>query len=330
MSVGKRQLGRDGPIVSEITLGTWIEPEDGLARIVDAALACGITTFDTADVYWNGRSEKDLGTALRSHDRDSYVLLTKVFFENTAQGYAKAGLSRSHILSAIDGSLSRLGVDYVDILQAHRFDYDVPVEETIACLAEVVEMGKARYIGVSEWTAQQLHMAQSLAKEFGLPIVSNQAEYSMIYRVIEQEVLPECENDEIGVIVFGALAQGVLTGKYSAASAPDASRANRVPDLESGLSRYTSRHQLTVAIGRAAALAADWGWSMKDLALAWVLNNSAVTSVALGVSSARQVEDNCSHLRRNLPQELVRQVEDLLRSEVLTDIGLTAARSRRT
>ena len=212
-----RNLG--GMKISAVTYGNWLTHGSQVEE--DAALACvrqalddGITTFDTADTYADTAAETVLGKALAGERREGLEIFTKVYFPMGQPGPNDHGLSRKHILESIDGSLRRLGTDYVDLYQAHRFDYDTPLEETMEAFADVVRSGKALYIGVSEWTADEIRRGHALARELRIPLVSNQPQYSMLWRVIEAEVVPTSEELGIGQIVWSPIAQGVLTGKY--------------------------------------------------------------------------------------------------------------------
>lgn len=213
-----RRLGRSGLTISEIAYGNWIThgsqvEEDAAVACIRAALDAGITTFDTADVYAETRAEAVLGRALKDQRRESIEVFTKVYFP-TGPGHNDRGLGRKHILESIDNSLRRLQTDYVDLYQAHRYDHSTPLEETMEAFADVVRSGKALYIGVSEWTADQLRAGHGLARELNIPLVSNQPQYSALWRVIEGEVVPTSEELGIGQIVWSPIAQGVLTGKY--------------------------------------------------------------------------------------------------------------------
>src|SRR6476469_5473818 len=214
-----RYLGRSGLKISEITYGNWlthgsqVENEAALA-CVRAALDVGITTFDTADVYANTKAETVLGEALAGERRESLEIMTKVYFPTGPRGHNDTGLSRKHITESIDASLGRLKTDHVDLYQAHRYDHETPLEETMQAFADVVRQGKALYIGVSEWRAEEIRAAHELARELRIPLVSNQPQYSMLWRVIEAEVVPTSEELGIGQIVRSPIAQGVLTGKY--------------------------------------------------------------------------------------------------------------------
>src|SRR6201747_2606548 len=214
-----RYLGNSGLKISEITYGNWlthgsqVENEQATA-CVRAALDAGITTFDTADVYANTKAETVLGEALKGERRESLEIFTKVYWPTGPGGPNDSGLSRKHIMESIDGSLSRLRTDYVDLYQAHRYDTETPLEETMQAFADVVRAGKALYIGVSEWTAEQIREAHGLAKDLGVSLISSQPPYSMLWRVIEGEVVPTCAELGLSQIVWSPIAQGVLTGKY--------------------------------------------------------------------------------------------------------------------
>src|SRR5580700_1309350 len=213
-----RHLGKSGLVISEIAYGNWVThgsqvEEQAAAECVRAALDEGITTFDTADVYAGGRAEEVLGRALHGVRRESLEIFTKVYWP-TGDGRNDRGLSRKHILESIDGSLRRLQTDYVDLYQAHRYDHSTPLEETMLAFADVVRQGKALYIGVSEWRAEEIRAAAGLAKELHVPLISNQPQYNMLWRVIEAEVVPTSEELGLSQIVWSPIAQGVLTGKY--------------------------------------------------------------------------------------------------------------------
>src|SRR5215475_219544 len=221
-----RHLGRSGLMVSEISYGNWIThgsqvEEDAAAACVRAALDEGVTTFDTADVYAGTRAEAVLGRALEGQRREGLEIFTKVYWP-TGEGRNDRGLSRKHIMESINGSLRRLKTDYVDLYQAHRYDYATPLDETMEAFADVVRAGKALYIGVSEWKASQIRAAHELARELKIQLVSSQPQYSMLWRVIEAEVVPTCEELGIGQIVWSPMAQGVLTGKYLPGQPPPA------------------------------------------------------------------------------------------------------------
>src|SRR6476659_4798758 len=214
-----RYLGNSGLKISEITYGNWLThgsqvENDVATKCVRAALDAGISTFDTADVYANTKAESVLGGALKGGRREALEIFTKVYWPTGPGGENDTGLSRKHIMESINGSLQRLQTDYVYLYQAHRYDVDTPLEETMEAFADVVRAGKALYIGVSEWNADQIRAGHALARELRIPFVSNQPQYNMLWRVIEAEVIPTSQELGIGQVVWSPIAQGVLTGKY--------------------------------------------------------------------------------------------------------------------
>ena len=214
-----RYLGNSGLKITEITYGNWVThglqvDRDKAIATVRHALDLGITSFDTADVYANTEAEKILGKALKGIPREDLEIFTKVYWPVGNKGPNNAGLSRKHIFDGIHGSLRRLKVDYVDLYQAHRFDYETPLEETMRAFGDIVRQGKAMYIGVSEWTSEQIREGHALAEELGFQLVSNQPQYSALWRVIEDQVVPTCEELGMSQIVWSPMAQGVLSGKY--------------------------------------------------------------------------------------------------------------------
>ena len=232
-----RYVGKSGLKISEITYGNWLThgsqvENDQATACVRAALDAGITTFDTADVYANTKAETVLGAALKGERRESLEILTKVYWPTGPGGPNDVGLSRKHIMESINGSLSRLQTDYVDLYQAHRYDSETPLEETMQAFADLVRMGKVLYVGVSEWTAQQIKEGHDLAEQLGIQLISNQPQYSMLWRVIEGEVVPTCVSLGMSQIVFSPIAQGVLTGKYRPGEQPPA--GSRATDDKGG------------------------------------------------------------------------------------------------
>ncbi len=243
-----RHLGRSGLKISEIAFGNWIThgsqvAEDAARACVAAALDEGITTFDTADVYAGTAAESVLGRALHGVRRESVEIFTKVFWP-TGSGANDRGLSRKHIMESVHASLRRLGTDYLDLYQAHRYDHATPLEETLRAFDDLVRQGKVLYVGVSEWRAEEIAHALQIAEQMGLDrIISNQPQYNMIWRVIESEVIPLCEREGIGQIVWSPIAQGVLSGKYLPGAEPPAGLAGhrrtrlivhqRIPDRQS-------------------------------------------------------------------------------------------------
>jgi len=326
-----RHLGRSGLLVSEISYGNWIthgsqvEEEQALA-CVRAALDNGITTFDTADVYAGTRAEAVLGRALHGERRAGLEIFTKVFWP-TGPGRNDRGLSRKHILESIDNSLRRLQTDYVDLYQAHRFDHATPLEETMLAFADVVRAGKAIYIGVSEWRAEEIRAAKALADELHVPLVSNQPQYNMLWRVIEAEVVPACEELGLGQIVWSPIAQGALTGKYKpGATPPEGSRAT---DQAGGANMI--KHWLDADILRRvqelAPIAEEAGLSTAQLAIAWVLQNDNVASAIVGASRPEQVEDNVKAAGVRLEPAAMKRIDDVLGDVVERDPDRTQSPS---
>jgi aryl-alcohol dehydrogenase-like predicted oxidoreductase len=327
-----RRLGNSGLKVSEISYGNWLTHGSQVEE--DAALACvreamnvGITTFDTADIYANTAAETVLGKALASERRESLEIFTKVFWPTGPGGPNDSGLSRKHIREAIDGSLTRLQTDHIDLYQAHRYDHETPLEETMSAFADVVHSGKAHYIGVSEWTAEQIRDAHQFAVDLKIPLVSNQPQYSMLWRVIEAEVVPACEELGIGQIVWSPIAQGVLTGKYRPGQPhPAGSRATDEAGGANMISRWL-RDDVLNAVQRLEPLAAEAGLSMAQLAVAWVLQNPNVSSAIIGASRPEQVTDNAAAAGVTLEADLMKAIDEALGDVVTTDPSLTAPNS---
>src|SRR5450830_95271 len=249
--VAYRYLGTSGLKISEIAYGNWLThgsqvENDAAHACVHAALDAGITTFDTADVYANTVAESVLGDALKGQPRESVEIFTKVYWPTGPMGPNDAGLSRKHMMASIDGSLRRLGTDYVDLYQAHRYDHCTPLEETMQAFADIVRGGKALYIGVSEWSADQLRAGHALAKQLGFQLISNQPQYSMLWRVIESEVVPASVELGVSQIVWSPVAQGVLSGKYAPGQPlPAGSRATDAKGGADMISRWMSDDVLT-------------------------------------------------------------------------------------
>ena len=330
-----RYLGNSGFKISEITYGNWLThgsqvENDTATQCVKAAIEHGITTFDTADVYANTAAETVLGEALKGERRQSLEIFTKVFGPTGPKGHNDVGLSRKHILESIDGSLGRLQTDYVDLYQAHRFDYETPLEETFQAFADVVRSGKALYIGVSEWTADQLRAGAALAKELNIQLISNQPQYSALYRVIEGEVVPTSKELGISQIVWSPIAQGVLTGKYKAGSPlPEGTRATD----DKGGARMISRWMNDDILNRVQELtpiAAELNLSLAQLAVAWVLQNENVASAIIGASRPEQVKENVVASGVEIPAELLAKIDSVLGDSVLRDPALTHESSPKT
>lgn len=313
-----RYLGNSGLKVSEITYGNWLThgsqvENDTATRCVRAALDAGISSFDTADVYANTVAEQVLGDALRGERRQSLEIFTKVFGPTGPKGHNDTGLSRKHILESIDGSLTRLQTDYVDLYQAHRYDVETPLEETMQAFADVVRQGKALYIGVSEWNAEQLRAGHALARELGIQLISNQPQYSMLWRVIDAEVVPTSVELGVSQIVWSPVAQGVLTGKYLPGAAPLA--GSRATDAKGGadmISRWMSNEVLT-AVQKLRPIADDLGLTMAQLSLAWVLANPNVASAIMGASRPEQVADNVEAAGVKLDAGVLAAIDEVTR-----------------
>ncbi len=322
-----RYLGRSGIKVSAISYGNWVthgsqvEAEQATA-CVRRALELGITTFDTADVYAGTRAEAILGDALAGVTRHQIELATKVYWP-TGRGPNDRGLSRKHIMESIDASLRRLRTDYVDLYQAHRYDYETPIEETMVAFADLVRRGKVLYVGVSEWTADEIRAGAALAAELRIPFVSNQPQYSMLHRVIEAEVVPACEELGLSQIVWSPIAQGVLTGKYlPGAPLPEGSRATDTTGGANMIARWM-RDDVLEAVQRLLPVAAEAGIQPATLAVAWVLQNANVASAIVGASRPDQLDASVAAAGVRLDPALMAAVDDALAGVVVTDPSLT-------
>ena len=316
-------------MVSALAYGNWIThggqvEEDAAKECVRTALDCGITTFDTADVYAQGAAEEVLARALKGVRRDTIEIFTKVYWP-TGPNPNNRGLSRKHIIESCNSSLQRLGTDHVDMLQAHRFDYETPIEETLRAFDDLVRQGKVHYVGVSEWTAGQISDALQVADEMGFDrIVSNQPQYSLLWRVIEAEVVPLCEEHGIGQIVWSPLAQGVLTAKYLPHTpAPERSRAT---SSEGGgfIQRFMGDDVLE-AVQEFARLAREAGYSPAATALAWVLDNPNVSSAIVGATRPEQITENVKALDISVEPEFKTAIEEALGSVAVSDPTLTTS-----
>ena len=330
-----RYVGNSGFKISEVTYGNWLThgsqvENDQATACVRAALDAGITTFDTADVYANTQAEIVLGEALKGERRESLEILTKVFGPTGPKGHNDVGLSRKHIMESINGSLRRLQTDYVDIYQAHRYDYETPLDETIQAFADVVRMGKALYIGVSEWTAQQIQDGHDLAEQLGIHMISNQPQYSMLWRVVEGDVMPVCVSLGMSQVVFSPIAQGVLTGKYRPGEQPPA--GSRATDEKGGanmIKRWMSNEVLE-RVQQLVPLAEEAGLSMAQLAVAWTLQNKNVSSAIIGASRPEQVQDNAAAAGVELGDELLGKIDEVLDPLVERDPSRTLESSPKT
>ena len=330
-----RQLGSSGLKVSAIAYGNWLThgsqvEEDAAKACVRQALDDGITTFDTADVYADTAAETVLGRALEGVRRESVEIFTKVFFPTGPGGPNDSGLSRKHIRESIDASLRRLQTDHVDLYQAHRYDHETPLEETMEAFADVVHSGRAHYIGVSEWTAEQLRAGHELARELHVPFVSNQPQYSMLWRVIEAEVVPTCEELGIGQVVWSPIAQGVLTGKYRPGQPhPPGSRATDDKGGADMVQRWL-RDDVLEAVAALGPIAEQAGLSMAQLAVAWVLQNPNVSAAIIGATRPEQVTENVKAADARLDDDVLRAIDEALDGVVERDPGHTAKSSPRS
>src|SRR5580692_3067475 len=324
-----RHLGRSGLKVSEIAYGNWIThgsqvEEQAAADCVHAALDEGITTFDTADAYAGGRAEEVLGRALHGVRRESVEIFTKVYWP-TGDKPNDRGLSRKHITESLHASLRRLQTDYIDLYQAHRYDYETPIEETMRAFDDLVRAGKVLYVGVSEWRAEQIAVALKVADELGLDrIVSNQPQYNMLWRVIEAEVVPLCEKEGIGQIAFSPIAQGVLTGKYASGAAPPADSRATDPTGSNVIKRFLGDETLK-AVQHLDPLAADAGLSLAQLAVAWVLQNPNVSAAIIGATRPQQVRENVKAAGVRLDPGLMSRIDEALGQVIVRDPARTGS-----
>jgi aryl-alcohol dehydrogenase-like predicted oxidoreductase len=321
-----RYLGSSGMQISEIVYGNWLThgsqvENDVATRCVRAALDSGITSFDTADAYANGKAEEVLGAALTGERRESLEVFTKVYWPvgPDPKGKNDTGLSRKHILEGIDGSLRRLQMDYVDLYQAHRYDLFTPLEETMQAFADVVRAGKALYIGVSEWTADQIRAGHALAEQLGVSLVSSQPQYSMLWRVVEGEVVPTCQELGIGQIVWSPIAQGVLTGKYLPGQpSPEGSRATDDKGGANMIKRWL-RDDVLTRVQALRPVADELGLTMAQLGVAWVLQNDNVSAAIVGASRPEQVTENVAASGVTIPTDVMKRIDELLGDAVTAD-----------
>lgn len=319
-----RYLGSSGFKVSEITLGNWVThgsqvANDAAVATVHKALDLGITSFDTADAYANTAAEQILGEALKGQRRASLEIFTKVFWPTGPGGPNDSGLSRKHIMDSAHASLRNLGTDYIDLYQAHRFDHETPLEETMVAFADLVRQGKVLYVGVSEWTAEQIREGAKWAKELRIQLVTNQPQYSMLHRVIEDRVIPTCEDLGITQIVWSPMAQGVLTGKYLPGQQPPA--GSRATDKEGGAAfiRSLMTDDTLTAVQDLKPIAQDAGLTMAQLAIAWVLQNPNVSAALVGASRPEQLEETAQASGVALTDEVMEQIRKVLEPVANTD-----------
>ena len=322
-----RRLGRSGLTISEIAYGNWLThggqvEEDAALACVHAALDAGITTFDTADVYAGTRAEAVLGRALAGRRREGLEIFTKVYWP-TGPGRNDRGLGRKHVTESCEASLRRLQTDHIDLYQAHRYDETVPLEETMTAFADLVRSGKVLYVGVSEWRAEEIAAGAALARDLGIQLISSQPQYSMLWRVIEDEVVPTSQREGVSQIVWSPIAQGVLTGKYRPGEQPPA--GSRATDPEAG--RFIRRFMTDDVLARVQDLrpvAGDLGLSMAQLAVAWVLQNENVAAAIIGATRPEQVHDNVGAAGVRLDADVLARIDAVLGDIVERDPAKTA------
>lgn len=318
-----RYLGNSGLKISAISYGNWIThgsqvEEDAANACVKRALDLGITTFDTADVYAGTRAEAVMGRALAGVPRESIEVFTKVYWP-TGGGVNDRGLSRKHIMHSIDASLKRLNMDHVDLYQAHRFDVETPLEETMLAFADIVRQGKSLYIGVSEWDADQITRGAALARELHVPLISNQPQYSMLWRVIEQEVIPASHDVGMSQIVWSPMAQGVLTGKYLPGQPPpEGSRATDELSGKNFISRWLNDDVLT-KVQQLKPIAQQAGITMAQMSIAWVLKNKNVASAIVGATRPEQLDDNVKASGVVLDADTLKAIDKVLAGTIISD-----------
>jgi 1-deoxyxylulose-5-phosphate synthase len=311
-----RRLGSSDLEISEISLGSWLTYGGGVAR--DQAEACvrkafevGINFIDTANVYSAGRAEEFLADVLSDRPRDSYILATKLYFPMNGE----SGLSREQVFKQLDASLARLRTDYVDLYQCHRYDFDTPLEETMQALTEVVQQGKVRYLGFSEWPADRIRAALELpgVEKF----VSSQPQYSLLWREPEREIFELCSQNGISQIVWSPLAQGALTGKYKPGATPEGDTRAASQAMGWAMDRFRDDDVLE-AVQRLRPIADGLGIAIAQLALAWVLREQDVASAIIGASRPQQVEENAGASGIELDEQALREIDEALMPVVVS------------
>jgi aryl-alcohol dehydrogenase-like predicted oxidoreductase len=311
-----RRLGSSDLDVSEISLGSWLTFGGGISdnqaeACVAKAFELGINFIDTANVYSRGGAEEFLGEVLAGRPRDSYILATKLYFPMNGD----RGLSREQVFKQIDASLARLRTDYVDLYQCHRYDEETPLEETMEALTEVVRQGKARYLGFSEWSADQIRAALALVPRVE-KFVSSQPQYSLLYRVPEREVIPLCKENGISQIVWSPLAQGTLTGKYKPGEEPPPGTRAASQQMGWSMDRFRDDDVLQT-VQRLVPIAEGLGITMAQLALAWVLREENVASAIVGASRPQQVEENAGASGIELDEATLQAIDDAVAGVVV-------------
>ncbi|MFX3617877.1 MAG: aldo/keto reductase family protein [Sporolactobacillus sp.] len=309
-----RRLGDSGMKVSTISLGSWLTyggyvANENAVNTILKAYDLGINFFDTANVYMRGEAEKVVGKAIKQFPRESIVLSTKVFFP-MGDGPNDHGLSRKHIMEQAHASLKRLDVDYIDLYYCHRFDSETPIEETLRAFDDLIHQGKVNYIGISEWTAEQIKEARKLADEKLLHhFIANQSQYSMLYRRIEKDVIPASAANGVSQVCWSPLAQGVLTGKYS--SLNDLPSGSRAAENKGGIQRFLTQENLD-KVTQLKKIAAELDISMAQLALAWILRQENVASTVVGASQPNQIIDNVKAADLKLDNDTLTAIENIL------------------
>ena len=314
-----RRLGSSGMYVSEITYGNWIThgsqvEQDAAIKCVRTALDSGITTLDTADMYANTRAETVLGKALKGVRRESYELLTKVYWP-TGAGKNDRGLSRKHIMESVHASLKRLQTDHIDLYQFHRFDYETPLEESLSAFDDLIRQGKVFYIGFSEWSAEEINSALKIQEKMSYnKFVSSQPQYSMLWRVIESQVVPVCKANGIGQIVWSPIAQGALSGKYLPGRKPPA--GSRATDKKGGANMIARwmRDEVLTAVQKLRPIAESVDLTLSQLAIAWVLQNPNVSSAIIGATRPAQIKENVKASGVKLSETTMREIDRVLGS----------------
>ncbi|GAC1641824.1 MAG: aldo/keto reductase family protein [Ktedonobacteraceae bacterium] len=318
-----RHLGSAGVRVSAISLGSWLTYSDSVEEktaidCIHKAYSLGVNFFDTANAYNRGKTEQVVGRALKEFPRESFVLATKVYFP-MGDGPNDHGLSRKHIMEQCEASLRRLGTDYIDLYQCHRYDTETPLEETLRALDDLVSQGKILYAGVSEWSAAQIADAVGIAHEQHLhKLVSNQPVYNMLTRYIESEIVPLCEREGIGQVVFSPLAQGILTGKYKPGQHPEQGTRAANEKQNMFMKDLMSDKTLT-AVQHLQELAQQQGHTLSQLALAWILRQENVSSAIIGATKVQQVEENVKANDITLSDDVLKRIDDILGDTVRYD-----------
>lgn len=322
-----RRLGKQGIQVSEVGLGSWLTygnavEGDETKRCLTRAYELGVNFFDTANAYAGGESERAVGAALAGFSRESLVIATKVYF-GMGPGPNERGLSRKHVYEQCHASLRRLGVDYIDLYQCHRYDDNTPMEETLSVLDNLTRQGKILYYGVSEWSARQIEEASKICSDNGfIGLASNQPQYSLMARGIELETLPTCERLGVGQVVFSPLAQGVLTGKYlpglppppdSRAADPKQNMFLKNGELDAWVQNRVKIDDTVLSkVQTLKSVAMEHDMTLAQMALAWCLRKPIISSVIIGASRPQQIDDNVKASGIKLSNELINIIEATL------------------